>query len=102
MATRKQTSDETRTKLEHAALRLFLQRGFNAVGLRDLAAEAGVSLGNVYNHYDGKDMQFANHFVVERLIGAKGYLGLSDRESIQAISKLFLYGLAPRGAKESS
>jgi AcrR family transcriptional regulator len=204
--TRQQTTDETRTKLEHAALQLFLKRGFNGVGLRDLATEAGLSLGAVYNHYDSKDalftaildrlhakfaaateplaqflvtcrlpddlerfgevmgdmvtrhreyltlvyvdiaefggkhvrphyqelaarfrsalpdkkrhtlpkwadpgvvftllyMQFANHFVVERLIGAKGYLGLSDTQSIQAISKLFLYGLAPRGPKESS
>jgi AcrR family transcriptional regulator len=203
---RQRTAAETRAKLEEAALRLFLRRGFNGVGLRDLATEAGLSLGAVYNHYESKDalfaalidrlherfaapteplaqflvgcklpddlvklgevmgdmverhrdyltlvyvdiaefggkharahyqelaarfrsalpatkrhalprwadpgvvftlvyMQFANHFVVERLLGAKGYLGLTDKESIQAISKLFLYGLAPRGPKESS
>jgi AcrR family transcriptional regulator len=189
---------ERRRKLEDAALQLFLRRGFNAVGLRDLAAEAGVSLGNVYNHFSGKDalfaalvdrlyagfaaeteplavflttcrlpedltpfgevmramverhrdyltlvyvdiaefggahvrphyqalaarfraalpavhalpawadpgvvftilyMQYANHFVVERLIGAEGYLGLTGPAAIDAISRLFLLGLAPR------
>ncbi len=45
-------------------------------------------------------MQFANHFVVERLLGAKGYLGLGDKESTRAIVKLFMYGLAPRAAQE--
>lgn len=45
--TRQQTSEATRKKLEHAALALFMRRGFNAVGLRDLAADAGVSLGAV-------------------------------------------------------
>lgn len=198
--TRQQTSDATKAKLEHAALALFMRRGFNAVGLRDLAAEAGVSLGAVYNHYASKDelfaaildrlyasfaaateplavflataklpddierfgevmrdmverhreyltlvyvdiaefggkharphyqrlaarfrdvvpakkqhalpawadpgvvftviyMQFANHFVVEKLLGAKGYLGLPAAESIRAITELFTYGLAPR------
>lgn len=202
--TRQQTSDATRKKLEHAALALFMRRGFNAVGLRDLAADAGVSLGAVYNHYASKDelfaaildrlyagfaaateplaqflataklpddverfgevmremverhreyltlvyvdiaefngkharahyqqlaarfraalpkqrhalpawadpgvvltviyMQFANHFVVEKLIGAKGYLGLGEADSIRAISKLFTYGLAPRPKERS-
>lgn len=206
MSTRRQQGTlERRRKLEDAALQLFLRRGFNAVGLRDLAAEAGVSLGNVYNHFESKDalfaaivdrlyagfaaaseplaqfliscrlpddlirfgevmremverhrdyltlvyvdiaefggahvrphyhelaarfraamppasshalpawadpgvvftvlyMQFANHFVVERLIGAKGYLGMSDAKSIAAIAKLFMYGLAPRGPNET-
>jgi AcrR family transcriptional regulator len=204
MRTRQQTTEATRKKLEHAALALFMKRGFNAVGLRDLAADAGVSLGAVYNHYASKDelfaaildrlyaefasateplaqflvtatlpddierfgevmrdmverhreyltlvyvdiaefngkharphyqhlaarfasvlpnkstlpawadpgvvltliyMQFANHFVVEKLIGAKGYLGLDQGDSIAAIAKLFTYGLAPRSQKERS
>jgi AcrR family transcriptional regulator len=200
---RQKKTAEKRRMLEDAALQLFLRRGFNAVGLRDLAAEAGVSLGNVYNHFAGKDelfaalvdrlyadfaaateplaqflatatlpadiakfgevmgdmvdrhrdyltlvyvdiaefngihvrphyeqlaarfraavppkrlqtlprwadpgvvftivyLQYATHFVVERLVGARGYLGLDDRDAIQAIAKIFTLGLAPR-AKE--
>ncbi len=206
MATqRRQSAVDRRRKLEDAALQLFLERGFNAVGLRDLAAEAGVSLGNVYNHFSGKDalfaalvdrlyagfaaateplakflvtarlpddlerfgavmrdmverhrdyltlvyvdiaefggkhvrphyeqlaarfrallpdkrhhalpkwadpgvvftivyLQFASHFVIERLVGAKQYLGMTDKQSIEAIAKLFMFGLAPRGPKET-
>lgn len=203
--TRKQTAEATRAKLEKTALALFLRHGFHAVGLRDLATEAGVSLGAIYNHYAGKDalfaallaklyadfaasteplaqflttcqlpgdlerfgevmremvarhpaylklvyvdiaehggkharshyralaarfsaampaqrqalpkwadpgvvftliyMQFANHFVVEQLIGAKGYLGLTGDAAIHTISKLFIEGLAPRGKRDPS
>jgi AcrR family transcriptional regulator len=205
-ANRQEKSAEKRRILEDAALRLFLRSGFNGVGLRDLAAEAGVSLGNVYNHFSSKDalfaslvdrlyadfaaateplaqflataslpadlqrfgevmgsmldrhrdymtlvyvdiaefggvhvrphyeqlaarfgaavpakgrsklprwadpgvvftlvyLQYATHFVVERLIGARGYLGLDDKEAIQAIAKLFTLGLAPRTGKDST
>ncbi len=47
-------------------------------------------------------MQFANHFVVEKLIGAKGYLGMTDSESITMLAKLFTLGLAPRDSKRSA
>ena len=195
---RQRLSDEKKRKLEDTALALFLQRGFNAVGLRDLAAEADVSLGNVYNHFENKRalfeaivdrlyaefaaateplaqflatarlpedlarfgevmgtmverhrayltlvyvdiaefggvhvrphyaqlaarfaavvapqhalpawaepglvfstvyLTFATHFVVEKLVGAKGYLGADGKAAIEAIAKLFTLGLAPR------
>ena len=198
-ATRRQKlSDDKKRKLEDTALTLFLQRGFNAVGLRDLATEADVSLGNVYNHFESKRalfeaivdrlygefaaateplarflatatlpedlgrfgevmqemvdrhrayltlvyvdiaefggvhvrshyaqlatrfaaavprqstlpawadpglvfstvyLTFATHFVVEKLVGAKGYLGLGGKPAIEAIARLFTLGLAPR------
>jgi AcrR family transcriptional regulator len=200
---RQQLSGEKKRKLEDTALALFLQRGFNAVGLRDLATEAEVSLGNVYNHFESKralfesivdrlygefaaateplarflatatlpedlvrfgevmqDMvdrhrayltlvyvdiaefggahvrshyaqlaarfaaavpaqqtlpawaepglvfstvylTFATHFVVEKLVGAKGYLGLGGKPAIEAIARLFTLGLAPRAAPKS-
>jgi AcrR family transcriptional regulator len=195
--TRARATADRRQLLEDTALALFREKGFNGVGLRDLAKAAGVSLGNVYNHFESKDalftalvdktyaqfaaateplaqflvtcklpddlerfgevmrqmvdrhrdyltlvyvdiaefsgvhvrphyqqlakrfkavmpasalpswadagvvftiiyMQFANHFVVEKLIGAKGYLGMTDKHAIEAIAKLFMYGLAPR------
>jgi AcrR family transcriptional regulator len=196
--TRTDTTRERRQTLEDAALALFLERGFHAVGLRDLAAVAGVSLGNIYNHYKGKDelfaalverlyaefaasteiptflatcklpddivrfgkvldgmverheaylklvyidiaefqgvhvrphyeqlaarfraaipahghslpawadpgvvlacvyLQYSTHFVIERMVGAKGYLGLSKTRSIEAIAEIYSLGLAPR------
>src|SRR5689334_14799446 len=62
---RQKLSDEKKRKLEDTALALFLQRGFNAVGLRDLATEAEVSLGNVYNHFESKTALF--EAIVDRL-----------------------------------
>ncbi|CAN5704421.1 hypothetical protein BH11MYX1_BH11MYX1_26440 [soil metagenome] len=204
--TRQATSDATRAKLERAALELFLEHGFNGVGLRALAKAAKLSLGAVYNHYESKDalfaalierqyasfaaateplaqflvtcrlpddletfgammgdmvarhrayltlvyvdiaefggkharphyqglaakfravmpskqqhalpawadpgvvftilyMQFANHFVVEKLIGAERYLGMTDGDSIKTIAKLFMLGLAPREPRRPS
>jgi AcrR family transcriptional regulator len=193
-----------RRQIEDAALELFRERGFHGVGLRDIAASAGVSLGNIYNHFSAKEpifdalvsrlhaefvatseplarfvatcrlpadvaelgrvmgemieshrdyltlvyidiaefngvhvrphylamadkfraampaqadgqlagwvdpgaalaviyMQFSSYFVVERLIGARGHLGLADPEAVQFISRCFLEGILPRGGGE--
>lgn len=47
-----------RRQIEDAALELFRERGFHGVGLRDIAAGAGVSLGNIYNHFSAKEPIF--------------------------------------------
>jgi len=44
-----------RRQLLIAGMRLFAERGFAAVGLREIAAEAGVSLGLVRTHFGSKD-----------------------------------------------
>ncbi len=190
--------------IESAALALFKKRGFHGVGLREIAKKAHISLGNIYNYYEGKEpifdsilqrlhnqftspegalarylsqtqfpddveqmghaigqmvdanrdylllvyidlvefsgkhvrdqyadlaqrfdhaakdrfdqlrekkrfkdvdpsvafslvyMQFFNYFIVERLMGAKGHLGLSDEQAISAIGNLFAHSLTPR------
>jgi AcrR family transcriptional regulator len=200
------TASPQRTRIiEDAALRLFARQGFHGVGLRELASEAGVSLGNIYNHFPSKEpifaalvdrlyadfasateplaaflsstrfpddldelgrvmqqmverhrdyltlvyvdiaelggkhvrphyaalaerfraalgpaaaralpswadpgvvfalvyMQFTSYFVIERLVGAKGHLGLPDDEAIAAIARLFTLGLAPRPSRRT-
>ena len=193
---------ERRRAIEDAALKLFSSRGFHGVGLRDLATEAEVSLGNIYNYFPSKEpifaalvdrlyadfassteplaeflrsgrfpddllelgrvmsemvnrhrsyltlvyvdiaelggkhvrphyaalaarfrtalgtdaaralpgwadpgvvfaiiyMQFSSYFVIERLVGAKGHLGLPEDQAIAMIAQLFMLGLAPRKA----
>jgi AcrR family transcriptional regulator len=59
---------ERARRIEDAALKLFTRRGFHGVGIRDIAEEAGVSLGNIYNHFSGKEPIFAS--LVERLYRA--------------------------------
>ena len=46
---------ETRELLVETALRLFRTDGFQATTMRRIASEAGVSLGNAYYYFDGKD-----------------------------------------------
>ncbi|KRG41427.1 TetR/AcrR family transcriptional regulator [Stenotrophomonas sp. GD03819] len=38
-----------------AALQCFVARGFHQTSMRDIAQAAGVSLGNLYNHFPGKE-----------------------------------------------
>lgn len=46
---------KTKERIERAALRLFADHGFAETSIRDIAREAGVSLGAMYNHYSSKD-----------------------------------------------
>ncbi|MEM9724378.1 MAG: TetR/AcrR family transcriptional regulator [Pseudomonadota bacterium] len=53
--TREQATRARRAKIIDAALACFLEAGFHQTGVRDIAKRAGVSLGNVYNHFPGKN-----------------------------------------------
>ena len=46
-------------ELVHAAVTCFLERGYHQTGVRDIATQAGVSLGNLYNHFNGKEAVLA-------------------------------------------
>lgn len=45
----------TRQKIADTALRLFLERGYGAVGIRDVAAEADVAVTTVFSHFTSKE-----------------------------------------------
>lgn len=45
----------TRKAIADAALRLFLERGYEQVGIRDIAEEADVSTTTVFKHFAGKE-----------------------------------------------
>src|SRR3712207_1559717 len=46
---------ETRRAIVYAALTLFADRGFDAVGLRDIAAHAGTTHGLIRHHFGSKE-----------------------------------------------
>jgi AcrR family transcriptional regulator len=48
-------SELTRRRIFETALRLFLSRGYEGTTLRDIAAEAGCSLGLTYRYFAGKE-----------------------------------------------
>ncbi|KDQ70020.1 TetR/AcrR family transcriptional regulator [Streptomyces halstedii] len=45
----------TRQKIADTALRLFLERGYDTVGIRDVAAEADVAVTTVFSHFASKE-----------------------------------------------
>ena len=47
--------EKKKSRIEEAARHLFISQGFHATSMRDIAARAGTSLGNVYNYYRTKE-----------------------------------------------
>lgn len=54
----------TRDKVVEVALRLFRDEGFQATTMRRIADEAGLSLGNAYYYFSGKDELVHELYVV--------------------------------------
>lgn len=48
------TADQTREGLLEAAARVFARRGYEGATISEIAAEAGLSGGSIYSHYDNK------------------------------------------------
>jgi AcrR family transcriptional regulator len=55
---RAEAADATRRRVVDAAIELFLERWFDDVTLRDVAAAAGVALQTVVNHFGSKEGLF--------------------------------------------
>jgi len=51
-----------RTEIIHAAERLFLERGYEATTVEDIATEAGLSLRSVYRYFPTKDDLLVGRF----------------------------------------
>ena len=47
--------EKNKSRIEEAAKKLFIKQGFHATSMRNIAARAGTSLGNVYNYYRTKE-----------------------------------------------
>jgi len=50
--------EATRLAVEDAALELFMERGYHATSMRQIADKAGLALGGIYNHFKSKDEIF--------------------------------------------
>lgn len=53
-----QRSEETRANILDAAAKLFSTRGFAAASVDDICAEAGISKGAFYHHFESKQALF--------------------------------------------
>ena len=50
--------EANQVKIENAALRVFTRQGYHGTSVREIADEAGISLGNIYNYYKTKEQIF--------------------------------------------
>jgi AcrR family transcriptional regulator len=88
---------EKKARILTAAFDLFSERGYELVGMRDIAQASGVSIGTVYAYFADKNMIFIDVFTLysEELkssIFSHINEGLSDHRDIEG----FVYGLLQR------
>ena len=50
--------DVTRLAIEDAALELYMEQGYHATSMRQIADRSGLALGGIYNHFGGKEQIF--------------------------------------------
>jgi AcrR family transcriptional regulator len=81
--------NEQRSQILQAALQCFLAKGFHQTSMRDIAQAAGVSLGNLYNHFPGKEAIILAVAVAEsELAPLLQRLAASDGERAQVLAFL--------------
>jgi AcrR family transcriptional regulator len=51
--------DRTRLAIEEAAFQLFMDQGYHATSMRQIADKAKLALGGIYNHFSNKEEIFA-------------------------------------------
>src|ERR1044072_390747 len=56
----------TRLAIEDAALELFMEQGYHATSMRQIADKADLALGGIYNHFSSKDEIF-EAIIIDRL-----------------------------------
>jgi AcrR family transcriptional regulator len=55
--------ERTRSEILEAAYRLFIDRGYHGASMRQIAQEAGIALGGIYNHFASKEDIFIAVFL---------------------------------------
>jgi len=50
--------EQTRLAILDAASSLFIEQGFHGTSMRQIARRAGITVGGIYNHFEGKEQIF--------------------------------------------
>jgi AcrR family transcriptional regulator len=83
---------ERRLLLVRAASRLFAERGFRAVSMEDLAAEAGVSGPAVYRHFASKEALLADLLIdVSEQLLEQGRQRATNASPIEALTSMVAF-----------
>lgn len=75
-----------RDKITRAAIHCFVETGIAQSSVRDIAEQAGVSQGNMYNHFRSKDALIAE---IARLDGAEMQTVLDAAEGLDPVPALW-------------
>jgi len=94
MTKRQQTTEQRRQLLIESAMRCFVENGIAQTGIRDIAKHAGVSLGNLYNHFQSKNALIAEIAKLEsqglsEIVQQVSEIG-SGVEALEAFVNLYL------------
>lgn len=79
---RAERKEETRAELVAAATKVFVERGFHAASLEQVAREAGYTTGAIYWHFGGKDELFLAVFEAYALTRVSELTELHDLDSV--------------------
>ncbi|MBP1702993.1 MAG: putative TetR family transcriptional regulator [Chloroflexi bacterium] len=56
--------ERTRAEILQAASQLFIEKGYHGTSMRAIASQAGIALGNIYNHFPNKEELFIQVLLV--------------------------------------
>jgi AcrR family transcriptional regulator len=96
-ATTHEDEDGTRERILRTAERLFAERGFNGVSVRELAAAAQANIASIGYHFDSKEgllsevyRRHCEPMIAERLRGLEAAARLRGRARVAAIIEAFI------------
>lgn len=94
----RERAEARRLEILRAAARAFRRQGFSATGMRDIAAEAKLSPGNLYHYFEGKHaiLFFCQDRALDRMLEALEAARLSRRprpEQLRAVILAHLHCL---------
>jgi AcrR family transcriptional regulator len=91
----RQRNEARRMEILHAAARVFRRRGVSAAGMREIAEEAGLSPGNLYHYFSGKDeiLLFCQERTVERMLEAAQQARGSAVDRLRAVLRAHVHGM---------
>lgn len=89
--------EDVRQRILNAAREEFLLRGYAGASMRAIARRAGMTVGNIYLYFDGKDGLFeatvgGTVAAIDRLTRMQGGLEESVRELVRTLHDVFIGG----------